>query len=186
MPYHEANKNPNDAVREEKSEISAELMGKVLWILVPVIIGGCVSMFSSLRWDIQLILWGLLFVIVAFGLWAHNSKKLRRKRDTMEKERWQHLTDGLDQSFEKIDHRFDELDRRFDESDKTDKMLLRNELVAAHRRWVEECGYITLEALEYITELYEEYAAKGGNGSGEKLYLDIKALPINEKGVDRK
>lgn len=60
------------------------------------------------------------------------------------------------------------------------KTLLRNELVAAHREWVEEKGYITLEALEYIEDTYKCYHAMKGNGSGTKLWEDIKALPVKD------
>ena len=60
------------------------------------------------------------------------------------------------------------------------KTLLRNELVASHREWVEEKGYITLEALEYIDETYACYHDRGGNGSGTRLWEDIHNLPIRE------
>lgn len=58
------------------------------------------------------------------------------------------------------------------------KTLLRNELVAAHREWVEEKGFVTLEALEYIQDTYKCYHALKGNSSGTKLWEDINALPV--------
>lgn len=58
------------------------------------------------------------------------------------------------------------------------RTLLRNELVAAHREWFEEKGCITLEALEYCHQTYEAYHGLGGNGSGDKLFEDIKSLPV--------
>lgn len=58
------------------------------------------------------------------------------------------------------------------------RTLLRNEMVAAHREYVEERKSITLESLEYVEETYEAYHALGGNGSGTKLWEDIKRLPI--------
>lgn len=58
------------------------------------------------------------------------------------------------------------------------KTLLRNELVAAHREWVEEKGFIKLESLEYVEDTYKCYHALKGNGSGTKLWEDIKALPV--------
>lgn len=64
--------------------------------------------------------------------------------------------------------------------DKALRTLLRNELVQMHRYWVEEKGYITLEALEYAEDTYTTYHDLGGNGSGTKLWLDLKALPIKE------
>lgn len=64
--------------------------------------------------------------------------------------------------------------------DKALRTLLRNELVQMHREWVEEKGCITLEALEYAEDTYTTYHDLGGNGSGTKLWHDIKALPIKE------
>ena len=58
------------------------------------------------------------------------------------------------------------------------RTLLRNELVSMHREWVEEKGCITLEALEYAEDTYESYHGLDGNGSGTKLWDDLKALPI--------
>ena len=58
------------------------------------------------------------------------------------------------------------------------RTLLRNELVAAHREWYEEKGYITLEALEFCQQTYNAYHGLGGNGSGDKLFKDIKTLPV--------
>lgn len=60
------------------------------------------------------------------------------------------------------------------------KTLLRNELVEAHREYVEEQGYIKLEALEYVEDTYRCYHNMRGNGSGTKLWEDIKALPIKD------
>ncbi len=60
------------------------------------------------------------------------------------------------------------------------RTLLRNELVAMHREWAEEKGYVTLEALEYAQETYEAYHGLGGNGSGTKLWEDINALPVRD------
>lgn len=60
------------------------------------------------------------------------------------------------------------------------RTLLRNELVSAHREWVEEKGYITLEALEYMKRTFESYHALKGNGSGDKLWEDLKALPVKD------
>lgn len=60
------------------------------------------------------------------------------------------------------------------------RTLLRNELVAAHKEWCQEQGHITLEALEFCEQTYGAYHGLGGNGSGDKLWHDIKTLPIKE------
>nr|AHF24287.1 hypothetical protein [uncultured bacterium Contig1770] len=61
------------------------------------------------------------------------------------------------------------------------RALLRNELVRMHREWVEQKGYITLEALEFARQTYDAYHAIGGNGTGTKLFEDMEALPIMEE-----
>ena len=60
------------------------------------------------------------------------------------------------------------------------RTLLRNEIVSMHREYAEENGYITLEALEYAEDTYMAYHDLNGNGSGTKLWHDIKALPVKE------
>lgn len=60
------------------------------------------------------------------------------------------------------------------------KTLLRNELVEAHREYVEDKGAISLEALEYVEDTYRCYHNMKGNGSGTKLWEDIKTLPIKD------
>ncbi len=181
MPYHQdEQQEPSNVTKEAKDELLGDFVSRLLWVLIPVLIGGVVSMFSNVQQDVQIIIWGVMFLVVAFGLWIHQAKIIRKRRERVEHERWEHLENGLDTRFDNIDRRFDEIDLRFDESDKTDRTLLRNELVRAHRDWVEDKGYITLEGLEYVDETYEEYHAKGGNGSGTRLWEDIHKLPIRE------
>lgn len=57
------------------------------------------------------------------------------------------------------------------------RTLLRNELIQAHRDYVDR-GFVTLEILEYCEQTYNAYHGLGGNGSGDKLWEDIKKLPI--------
>ena len=191
MPYHTDKSGGETEIHDAQDSLLTDGLSRVMWILVPVLIGGVISMFSNFQQDVQIIVWGVMFIIIMFGLWFHQARVLRKKREVLDRERWQKLTDGLDQQFGKVDEqfsnvgkRFDEIDRRFDESDKTDRTLLRNELVANHRIWVEEKGYITLEALEYIDETYEEYSAKGGNSSGTKLWKDMHDLPLRENRAE--
>lgn len=61
------------------------------------------------------------------------------------------------------------------------RALLRNELVRMHREWVEEKGYITLEALDYASQTYAAYHELGGNGTGTRLFEDMCNLPIKEE-----
>ena len=59
--------------------------------------------------------------------------------------------------------------------------MLRSDLVRLHREWVEEKGYITLEALEVAKRTHGAYNSVHGNDIGDKLWNDINALPIDEK-----
>lgn len=162
-----------------KEETKLELDTKILWILIPLVIGGIISMFSNAHEDIQIIVWGVMVLISGFGIWTVNAKRIRKNRETLETQRW----DNLDKRFDRVDDAFDKVDAELASLQKTDITLLRNELVSAHRRWYEERGYITLEALEFIDETYDEYHSKGGNSSGTRLWEDIHNLPIKEKRV---
>ena len=169
-------KNNQDLLNQDKLELQdahddlkMELDNRILWILIPLVVGGVISMFSNAQQDVQIIVWGVMVIIAGFGIWASNSKKLRKKREAIETRRWANL-----------DTRFDKIDSELASLQQTDRTLLRNELVSAHREWVEDKGYITLEALEFIDETYKEYHSKGGNNSGTRLWEDIHSLPIRE------
>lgn len=186
MPYHNQ-VNADTEIKNEKEQMSIDVIYRMLWVLIPVLIGGVVSIFSNFDLEIQIIMWGVLAVVAIFGMWAHNSKVLRRRREAIDKLHWENLMDGLDEKFDTIDvhfgqmnDRFDKMDERFDQIDNSNATMLRNELVSAHREWVEQKGYITLEALEYIDKTYEAYHGSGHNGSGTRLWQDIHELPIRE------
>ena len=50
-----------------------------------------------------------------------------------------------------------------------------------HDKYV-ELGYIPSYAYENFCDMYEAYHALGGNGTGTKLYEEIKALHLKNKG----
>ena len=187
MPYHDST-NTEEEISKEKDIVSSETVSKILWILVPVLIGGIISIFSNFQLEVQFVMWGVLAVIVFFGLWANNAKRIRKRRESVDKQHWAKLMDGLDEQFEKVtasfahvNERFDEVDDKFDRIDRANATLLRSELISAHRAWVERKGYITLEALEYVDETYAEYKATGANGSGTRIWEDLHNLPIIEE-----
>lgn len=43
-------------------------------------------------------------------------------------------------------------------------------------------GYATLEDLDNLEYFWEAYRNLGGNGTGEKLYRDVKKLPVKKIG----
>lgn len=43
-----------------------------------------------------------------------------------------------------------------------------------------EQGYATIAELDNLEYFWEAYAALGGNGTGEKLYRDVQALPVKK------
>lgn len=45
-----------------------------------------------------------------------------------------------------------------------------------------EKGFATVEELDNLEYFWSAYAALGGNGTGEKLYKDVKRLPIQKGG----
>jgi hypothetical protein len=140
----------------------SDQFAKALWICIPAIMAGVVTAFAGTRLDLQIVAYGVLAMAAAFGIWATNARKHREEREAADRE-WK-----------------DALMERLDRGDKADRVLLRNELVSMHREFAEERQSITLEALEYAQNTYEVYHSLGGNGSGTKLWEDIKALPVRE------
>lgn len=157
-----------------------DVVQRFLWILVPILIGGITNMFADSRKDVQAIVWLVVLTIIVIGVWFTATRRRAEIRDAEREEREEQRFGELDSKLNDIDSRIDVMSERFDRIDKSDRALMRNELVRAHREWVEEKGWITLEALEFIDETYDEYHSRGGNGSGTRLWEDIHRLPIME------
>lgn len=56
------------------------------------------------------------------------------------------------------------------------RTLLRAELLEIHAKYV-PLGYIPLEVMEEADRVYQAYHSLGGNGTGTKIYEELKALP---------
>ena len=56
------------------------------------------------------------------------------------------------------------------------RTLLRAELLEIHARYV-PLGSIPLASMEEVERIYQAYHSLGGNGTGTKIYEEIKALP---------
>ena len=165
-----------EKLEEARRDSFHEILYKVLWVVVPIAVGGIVNAVTEVNHGIQVIVWCIIALVIMLGLLMHHMRIVDKQKIELEKARWV----LFDKRFDEISQRFDEVDQRFDEVDKANRLLLRNELVSAHREWVEEKGYITLEALEYVDETYTCYHDRGGNGSGTRLWEDIHNLPIRE------
>lgn len=146
-----------------------EFVKKALWVAIPVAIAAGVSLIPGPRAEVQFAVYGVLVLISMSGVWAVNLRRHREEREAEEKTRW-----------EALDERFDELNKRLDKGDQADRAMLRTELVRGHREWVEERGYITLEALEVFKKVHSAYNAVDGNDIGDILWEDIANLPIEE------
>ena len=146
-----------------------EFYKKLLWVAVPVFIAAGVTLVPGPREEVQLIVYAVLILIAMAGVWATNLREHRVEREAKEAERW-----------DALNSRFDALNERLDKGDQADRAMLRTELVRGHREWVEERGYITLEALEVFKRVHKAYNAVGGNDIGDLLWEDIAALPIEE------
>jgi len=55
------------------------------------------------------------------------------------------------------------------------RTLLRAELLEIHARYV-PLGSIPLAAMEEVERIYQAYHSLGGNGTGTKIYEEIKVL----------
>lgn len=56
------------------------------------------------------------------------------------------------------------------------RTLLRAELLEIHAKYVPQ-GCIPLAVMEEADRVYQAYHSLGGNGTGTKIYQEIKALP---------
>lgn len=56
------------------------------------------------------------------------------------------------------------------------RTLLRAELLEIHAKYV-PLVYIPLEVMEEADRVYQAYHSLGGNGTGTKIYEELKALP---------
>ena len=130
--------------------------------------------------EVQFIAYGILVICAMFSFWVINAKRHRIAREEAEAKRQEERDKAEQERWEKLNERLDRIDERLDRSDETDRAMLRSDLVRGHREWVEEKGYITLEALEVLSKTHEAYNRVGGNDTGDKLWNDISALPINE------
>ena len=154
---------------------------KALWVALPVALAAGITLIPGPAAEVQFVAYAVLVLIAMAGVWATNAKKHRIEREEEERKN-EEEREKLDQErWDKLNGRLDDINERLDKSDLADKAMLRAELVRAHREWVEEKGYITLEAHEYTSKIHEAYNAVGGNDTGDKLWKEIDALPIDEK-----
>ena len=68
-----------------------------------------------------------------------------------------------------------------DANSKGTMLLLRVQLIEYHSKYM-QMGDIPSYAYENFCEMYEAYHALGGNGTGTKLYEEIKALHLKNRG----
>ena len=146
---------------------------KVLLVVVTALVGLVVTFFAGPRQDLQIIAYLLLAVSIGFGLWAINARRHRKEREAADEKYRQHR-DEEDKAWK------DALMARLDRGDKVDRAILRNELVKGHREWVERKGYITLESLEVLEKIHTAYNLVDGNDIGDKIWNDLRRLPIEE------
>lgn len=166
-------KGPSGPTIEEKqTQLFSDFSQKMLWVAVPTLVGVATTFYAGDRLDLQIISYAVLVLIATFGVWITNARAHRKEREKAE-EAYRQEKDAEERKWRH------ELKERLDRGDKSDRVLLRNELVRMHRDWFEERGYITLEALEYAENTYEVYHELKGNGSGTKLWEDLKVLPIH-------
>ena len=146
---------------------------KVLLAVISVLVGLVITFIAGPRQDLQIIAYLVLAMAIAFSIWAINARQHRKEREQSEKE-YREKHDAEEKAWRL------ELLHRLDRGDEVDKAILRNELVKGHREWVERKGYITLESLEVLDKIHRAYNLVDGNEIGDKMWEDIKRLPIEE------
>lgn len=60
------------------------------------------------------------------------------------------------------------------------RALLYDRITQAYVHYHDDLGYIPLDAMKSIEEVYENYAALGGNGVGKELFGRLKELPTKQ------
>ena len=154
---------------------------KALWVALPSAIAAGITLAPGPAVEVQFIAYGVLALIAMAGIWATNARKHRKEREEEERERERKREEAEQKRWDDLNTRLDSIDERLGRSEESDRAMLRSDLVRAHREWVEEKGYITLEALEVVSKTHEAYNRVHGNDTGDKLWEDIRALPIDEK-----
>lgn len=60
------------------------------------------------------------------------------------------------------------------------RALLYDRIVQAYVHYHDDLGFIPLDALRSIEEVYKNYEALGGNGVGKELFERLKELPTRK------
>ena len=154
---------------------------KALWVALPSAIAAGITLAPGPAVEVQFIAYGILALIAMAGIWATNARKHRKEREAEERKREKKREEAEQKRWDDLNTRLDDIDERLDRGEKADRAMLRSDLVRLHREWVEEKGYITLEALEVAKRTHEAYNNVNGNDIGDLLWEDIRALPIDEK-----
>lgn len=66
-------------------EKTSETLTRFLWVAIPAGVGLAVTHTAGPRDDVQIILWLLLALLAAFGLWAVGAREKRRERERADK-----------------------------------------------------------------------------------------------------
>ena len=140
---------------------------KALWVALPALVAAVTTIVPGPTDEVQLVVYGLMTFIAMAGIWATNLKTHRKERELDEKARW-----------DKLNARLDSIDDRLDRGEEANRAMLRSELIRAHREWVEDKGYITMEAHLVLAKTHKAYKASHGNDTGDKLWEDLDVLPI--------
>ena len=154
---------------------------KALWVALPLFVAAGVTLIPGPENEVRAVAYALLTLIAMAGIWATNARKHRLEREEKERKREEDREATEQQRWDALNVRLDNIDKRLDIGEKSDRAMLRSNLVKAHREWVEEKGYITLEALEVTEKTYQAYKAVKGNHTGDKMWEDICNLPIDER-----
>lgn len=63
------------------------------------------------------------------------------------------------------------------------RALLYDRITQAYVHYHDDLGYIPLDAMRSIQEVYENYHSLGGNGVGKELFERLKELPTSKKSA---
>lgn len=86
------------------------------------------------------------------------------------------LSGGLLGGFRYMWKKLREALKRTDQMEALILQLGKERIIEIYNKWI-DLGYCPISARESLSELYSDYAARGGNGTGRDLYERLLSLP---------
>ena len=115
-----------------------------------------------------------LVTLIGNAIMFKMQRRAKHEDEAAADERARHNTD---EKICKIEKTMGSIVERISLLEAADLSILHDRLFYCCKQYIKR-GYITVSDLETTEDLYNAYSRLGGNGTGTKLYLDVKQLPV--------